>query len=82
MAENEAERKEALRKTYDVATQRLRERFPEEFIDLRKEAAKELGVEWEPRMTAEQRAEQEFNRLVTEYPHLAEQLRQREDQDA
>lgn len=82
MAESDAERKEALRKTYDIATQKLRERFPEEFIDLRKEAAKELGIEWEPRMTAEQRAEQEFNRLVEEYPHLAEQLRQREDQDA
>jgi hypothetical protein len=64
--------KDLLRKTYDMATQQLREAHPEEFIDLRKTAAKELGVEWEPRLTAQQRAEQDFDALIQAYPHLLE----------
>lgn len=67
-------RKDPLRATYDMATQRLREAHPEEFTKLRKAAAEELGVEWEPRLTAEQKAEQQFEELLERYPHLRERL--------
>lgn len=63
--------KDPLRQTYEIATQALRERHREEFIELRKEAAKELGVEWNPRLTAAEKAEQEFDRLLRDYPELA-----------
>jgi hypothetical protein len=76
MATEDTESKDLLRKTYDMATQRLREEYAEEFIDLRKAAAKELGVEWEPRLTPEQRAAQEFDSLIRQYPHLADRIPQ------
>lgn len=63
-----------LRKTYDVATQRLREQYPEDFIKLRQEAADELGVDWTPRLTAEQRAERDLDELLDEFPHLRERV--------
>ena len=67
-------RKDPLRATYDMATQRLREAHPEEFVKFRKEAAEELGVEWEPRLTPEQRAEQDFDALLEKFPHLRERV--------
>ena len=66
--------KDQLRQTYDMATQRLRETHRDEFIQYRQEAAAELGIEWEPRLTAEQRAERDFDRLLAEYPHLKDRL--------
>jgi hypothetical protein len=66
--------RDLLRKSYDMATQDLREAHHDEFVKLRKQRATELGVVWEPRLTAEQRAEQEFDRLLTEFPHLADRL--------
>lgn len=76
MANEDTKNRDALRKTYDVATQRLREAYPTEFKQLRKEAAKELGVEWEPRLTPEERAEQEFDDLLDRFPYLRERLTQ------
>jgi hypothetical protein len=67
-------RKAALRKAYGTATQDLRENHRDEFNDLYAERAKELGVEWSPRQTPEQRAEQAFDALLADYPHLAERI--------
>jgi len=75
MTEQGASADNLLRKTYDVATQRLREQYPEEFRKLRQEAAEELGVEWTPRLTAEQRAERDFDSLLEEFPHLADRVK-------
>lgn len=73
-AEAEVTEKDLLRQTYDMATQRLREAHREEFIGYRQDAATELGVEWQPRLTAEQRAERDFDALLAEFPHLKERL--------
>lgn len=71
-----AERGTALRKAYGTANTRLREAHREEFDNLYAEAAAELGVEYTPRLTAEQKAEQEFSALLREYPHLASKVGQ------
>lgn len=68
------DRKTLLRQAYGMASQRLREEHRDEFNTLREEAAKELGVEWSPRLTPEQRAEAEFDDLIEAYPHLRERL--------
>lgn len=67
-----AERKELLRQAYGAATQKLRDAHRDEFNRLYQESAAELGVEWAPRPTAEQRAEAEFDALLEQYPHLKE----------
>lgn len=67
-----AERKDALRKAYGQATNTLRDTHRDEFNKLYSEAAAALGVEWSPRPTEEQRAEQQFEELLNQYPHLRE----------
>ena len=68
------ERKEKLRKAYGTATQRLRENHRDEFNTLYSEAAAELGEEWSPRLTDEQKAEAQFADLLTNYPALRDRL--------
>lgn len=70
----ETDRKELLRKAYGTATQRLRENHRDEFNEAYSKAAKELGVEWTPRLTDEEKAEQQFNELLAAYPNLAEKI--------
>lgn len=64
------ERDKRLQKAYTAATQELRTKYRDEFNDLYSKHAAEHGVEWSPRLTAEQRAEQEFDRLLEQFPHL------------
>ena len=64
------DRDRRLQKAYTRATQTLREMHRDEFNTLYSDNAREQGVEWSPRLTAEQRAEQEFDALVEAYPHL------------
>lgn len=73
--EAEQERKTLLRKAYGTATQALRDAHKDEFQDLYVQAATDLGVEYTPRLSPEQRAEVEFARLVEEYPHLKDRLK-------
>lgn len=73
MADSE-ERKALLRQAYGTASQRLREENRDRFNELRIEAAKDLGVEWAPRPTADEKAEQEFDALIEAHPHLRERL--------
>lgn len=70
----EGDRKELLRQAYGRATQVLRDEYRDRFNALYSEAAEALGVEWKPRLTEEQRAEQQFKELLTAYPHLADKI--------
>jgi hypothetical protein len=74
--EKEAERKNLLRRAYGMATTRLREQHRDDFNTLYEEAAKELDVEWHPRKTPEQKAEEQFETLLRDYPQLAERVQQ------
>lgn len=73
--ENERDRK--IRQAYTVATQALREKHPEEFAELRVAAAKDLGIEWQPRPSREQKAQAELDRLLEENPELLARLAER-----
>jgi hypothetical protein len=69
-----AERDNLLRQAYGKATAQLREQHRDEFENLRMEAAKELGVDWTPRKKPEEKAAEEFDRLLAEFPHLAKRV--------
>ena len=66
------DRDAALKKAYQQATAALRDEQRERFNVLYSEKALALGVEWKPKQTAEEKAEEEFQRLLAQYPHLAE----------
>lgn len=68
----EVDRKEALRKAYGKATQDLREKHRGDFDALYAEHARALGVDYEPRKTPEQKAAEEFDALMEQYPFLRE----------
>jgi len=70
----DAKRKRLLRKAYSEATQELRVAHRADFDRLYGERAAALGVEWQPRPTAEQKAEQEFEALVEQYPYLLDRV--------
>lgn len=72
--ESKRERDKALKKAYQAANRRLRQEHQDEFNVYYAEEAEALGYEWKPRQTAEQKAEAEFQRLLAEFPHLAEQV--------
>src|SRR4249919_3268246 len=66
------DRDAALKKAYQTATKRLRDKRRDEFNDLYSEEAKALGYEWKPKQTAEEKAAEAYQRPLTEYPHLAQ----------
>lgn len=68
-------RKNLLRKAYTNATQALREAHREDFDRLYQEHADALGVDWHPRPNAEQKAQAQFEELVTAYPYLLDRVR-------
>jgi ABC-type branched-subunit amino acid transport system ATPase component len=76
MTQTDEERKTLLRQAYSTATQKLRESRRTEFNQMYAEEAEKLGVVWSPRQTAEQKAEQTFDELLAEFPHLKERLAQ------
>lgn len=57
----------------DAAARLVREN-QETFNSLVKEDLAGQGIDWSPRLTPEQRAEQEFERLLAEHPHLASKI--------
>jgi hypothetical protein len=75
-ATTDEERKSKLRQAYAQATQELREENRDRFNALYSEKAAALGVEWSPRRSPEQKAEDAFDELLTEYPHLRERVDQ------
>jgi len=64
------ERDRRLQKAYTRATQTLREQHRDDFNELYSKFAAEQGVEWQPRLTPEQKAEQELDALLDAFPHL------------
>lgn len=68
------ERSKALRKAYGNATTRLREEHRDEFDRIYTEEARALGVDYQPKPTAEQKAEAELQVLLQQYPHLRDKI--------
>lgn len=68
------ERDAKLRQAYSLASQELRQTHQKEFNDLRVKHSTALGVEWTPRPSKDERAEQELERLLAENPSLMERL--------
>jgi len=68
---DETDNKTLIRKAYGAATTRLRDNHRAEFNDLMKKEAENLGVEWSPRPSADERAEQELLDLLAKNPALA-----------
>ena len=66
-----------LRQAYSLAAQELRTNHQKEFNDLRVKHSAALGVEWTPRPSKDERAEQELDRLLAENPALVERLASR-----
>ena len=75
MTETETDTKALTRKAYGAATQALRDNHRDEFNSLMKQKAADLGIEWEPRKTPEEKAVDEVNRILSEHPSVAERLR-------
>jgi hypothetical protein len=57
-----------------AAAAKLREKHLDEYNTLLTAEAKERGVDWKPRPTAEQRAAEEMERLLQQFPELAERV--------
>lgn len=76
------DRDKRLQKAYTSATQQLRDNHRDEFNDLYSKYAEEQGVEWKPRLTPEQKAEAEYDRLLEQYPHLRDRGAEVEDDGA
>ena len=73
MAEDK-DRQKKVNQTYTMASNALREKFPNEFNMLRIAAAKSLGIKWEPKLSPEQKAEKDLDALLAEFPHLRQKF--------
>lgn len=62
---------EKRRAAYTAGERRLREAHREEFLGLVKQEAERLGVEYVPRKTEEEKAEEALNALLSAHPGLA-----------
>lgn len=63
-----------LKQAYSAATTRLREEKRSEFDKLYAEEAEKRGVTYTPKQTPEQKAAQELQEILTNFPHLREQF--------
>jgi len=72
--QEEQDRDATIRKAYSAAAKELRERHRDEFNALQQKHAKEMGVEWSPRLTPEDRAAQQMESLFAEFPGLRERM--------
>lgn len=63
-----------LRQAYSQASKDLRQTHREEFNELHRKHAIELGVDWEPRPTAEQKAAEQIEALLAQYPQLRDRV--------
>lgn len=68
------DRNSKIRKSYNLATNRLRDKYMDEFRELQAEAAKELGVDYKPRPTKEERARAQLLDLLRENPALESEV--------
>jgi hypothetical protein len=72
----QTDRDKALTKAYSTATTQLRDKHRDEFNDLYSKAAADLGVEWRPRPNPEQKAKEQIEELLTQFPHLRDEFSQ------
>lgn len=63
--------KDKVRSAYSKATTRLREAHKEEFNTLMAAEAKALGVEWKPRLSAEEKKRAALREAIAADPELA-----------
>jgi len=63
-----------MQKARSTAMSRLRAAHSDEFNALVKEEAAKLGVEWNPRPSKKDRAKKKMAELLAEYPELAEEI--------
>lgn len=73
-----ADRDKLLTQAYGAATARVRDNHRDEFNRFYQEEAEKRGLDWKPKLTAEQKAEQTLLDLLDEFPHLSERLRGRQ----
>lgn len=79
---SQGDREKLLSQAYNRASQILRERHRDEFHKLYGEHASDLGVEWTPRLTPEQKAEKELQTIFEAWPELRERYQQAAEQQA
>lgn len=72
--EQKTERANKLRKAYSNATTRLRESYRAEFDSLYVQEAQQLGVNYTPKPSPEQKAEQELRALLEAHPGLRDRM--------
>ncbi len=64
----------AIGQATNAAYKRLKEAHPEEFNQYKAEEARQLGLDWTPRMTDQQRAEKKMREIADQYPDLVQQV--------
>lgn len=67
-------RQQALNKAYSAASARLREEHRKQFDALYVEEAAKLGVEYKPKPTEEEKAEQQLRELLAQHPNLRSKI--------
>lgn len=72
--EDKDERSKKMRAAYGAATASLREKYRDEFDQMYADECQSRGVEYTPRPSAEQKALQQLNALLEEFPHLRGQV--------
>jgi hypothetical protein len=72
--QTKADRQKGLNAAYSAASKRLREAHQDEFNSLYQQEAADRGIEWTPKATPEQKAEQEMQALLAQFPHLVGKL--------
>lgn len=65
------ERDKRLRSAYGKATQDLRDTFRADFETFYKARAAEEGIDWEPRKSPEQKAREQIEALLAQFPSLS-----------
>lgn len=68
------EREKLLGEAYTAATRTIRDKYRNEFNQQMKTEAKSRGIDWQPKLTPEQQAEQQLREILAAFPQLREKL--------
>jgi hypothetical protein len=79
---DKAERERLLSQAYNVASQTLREENRDRFNELYASEAASRGVEWTPRLSPEEKAAQQMEQLLLEFPSLRDRFVSESDEAA
>lgn len=74
MEETELTRAQAIAKADSQAYRRLREKYQQEFNQIKTEVAAQYGVQWSPRLVGKDKARADLARLLKENPDLRTEL--------